>query len=191
MVIITYGDDDSHFPHSMKNPMPIGNPLYTDNKNLEELFGFVKAKVIAPSASILKNPVLPVRTEKGLTCPRGTFSGWWFSEELKNAKKLGYEINVIEAWTFDKSNELTGGNAGKLFEIKANTESNPSKRSTAKLLLNSLYGRMGMNEIETWVKILPTTEAEKLLKKLNWLEFINMGGIFNYSIYRKIRSRIV
>ena len=90
-----YYDKNSHYPHSMKNPMPIGEPVYTDNKNLDELFGFVKAKVVTPSASILKNPILPVRTEKGLTCPRGTFYGWWFSEELKNAVKYGYKVSVI------------------------------------------------------------------------------------------------
>ena len=179
-----YYDKNSHYPHSMKNPMPIGVPVYTDNKNLDELFGFVKAKVVTPSASILKNPILPVRTEKGLTCPRGTFYGWWFSEELKNAVKYGYKVSVIGGWTFQKSNELFDKYVDQLYEIKAKAtaEFNPSRRATAKLLLNSLPGRMGMNEINTRVKIIPTAEAEEQLKKINWIEFINMGN-FSMIIY--------
>lgn len=65
--------------------------------------------------------------------------------------------------------------------MKAASESNPSRRSTAKLLLNSLYGRMGMHEIESRVKIIPTAEAGSFLKKMNWKEFINMG---EYSMIR-------
>lgn len=103
-MVITY-EVSGHYPNSMKNPMPIGDPVYTDNKNLEEIFGYVKAQVTAPPASVLKNPILPIKTAEGLKCLRGTFYGWWFSEELKNAEKFGYQINVIEAWTFNKSNE--------------------------------------------------------------------------------------
>jgi hypothetical protein len=171
-----YMDVNSHYPRAMKNPMPIGDPVYTDKKDLEDIFGFVKAKIIAPNKSVLKNPILPVRTENGLECPSDTtFFGWWFSEELKNAKKFGYHIEVIGAWEFKKSNNLFDDFVDKLYNIKASAEADSSRRSTAKLLLNSLYGRMGMNEISNRVKIVPTAEVEGILKKLNWSEFINMG----------------
>jgi len=38
-----------------------------------------------------------------------------------------------------------------------------------------------MGEINTRVKIIPTAEAEEQLKKINWIEFINMG---NFSMIR-------
>lgn len=59
--------------------------------------------------------------------------------------------------------------------MKVKSEDNPIKRYTSKLLLNSLYGRMGMNELTTKVRIMDEKEAGPYLKKVNWIEVINMG----------------
>lgn len=180
-----YYDINSHYPNCMKEPMPIGNPVYTDNNNLNELFGFVRAKVIAPDKSVLKNPILPLRDKDGLICPRGEFYGWWFSEELKNAENYGYKVVVLGAYTFTKSHNLFDDYIEKLYSIKASSESSPSKRSVSKLLLNSLYGRMGMNEIVTTVKIVRTEEVNNIIKKINWKILIDLGDftIIKYSKY--------
>jgi hypothetical protein len=61
-------------------------------------FGLVIATITAPSVNDLKVPVLPVKTMNGTKILRGTFSGWWFSEELKAAKLLGYKIIVHHAY---------------------------------------------------------------------------------------------
>ena len=39
--------------------------------------------------------LLPKRTKSGLNFPLGKWEGWYFSEELKFAKKNGYTIKII------------------------------------------------------------------------------------------------
>ena len=167
-------DINSHYPNCLKNPMPVGNPTYTDNPNLDQLFGFVRAKVIAPDVSVLKNPILPLSSPDGLICPRGTFYGWWFSEELKNAVKYGYQVTVLGSWTFSQSNNLFNDYIDTLYKIKANSDSHPARRCTAKLLLNSLYGRMGLNEIDTRVKIIKSSDLHKF-QNVNITEVVDLG----------------
>jgi hypothetical protein len=67
-------DVNSHYPACMLKDMPVGNPRFTDCKDLSKLFGFVAARVSAPSADKLVVPILPKLCEDGrLRCLRGTF----------------------------------------------------------------------------------------------------------------------
>jgi hypothetical protein len=67
-------DANSHYPAAMKNPMPVGNPVYSNIKDLDKIFGFVNALVVAPTKEELRVPVLPVKDNFGnIICPRGTF----------------------------------------------------------------------------------------------------------------------
>jgi len=96
-------DVNSHYPACMLNDMPVGFPRLTDNKDLKNLFGFVKARVKAPTAKKLPVPILPIISPEGrLSCPRGKFEYIWFSEELKNAVKYNYKVKVISAIVFDR-----------------------------------------------------------------------------------------
>lgn len=47
----------------MKLPMPTGSPIFTTQTDLDSLFGFIKATVIAPTETEkeLRIPVLPVK----------------------------------------------------------------------------------------------------------------------------------
>ena len=42
-----------------KFPMPVGSPKLTTNKNLNQIFGFVLAKIKSPRN--LNHPILPIR----------------------------------------------------------------------------------------------------------------------------------
>jgi hypothetical protein len=53
-------DFNSLYPTAMMMPMPVGIPVHTFTKNLNEIFGFVRAKIIAPAINI---PVLPCRVK--------------------------------------------------------------------------------------------------------------------------------
>jgi hypothetical protein len=54
----------------MINPMLLGNPIHSTNKDLSKIFGFVFAKITANES--VKVPILPVRSEDGsLILPRG------------------------------------------------------------------------------------------------------------------------
>jgi hypothetical protein len=53
-------DFNSLYPTAMMMPMPVGIPVHTFSKNLNEIFGFVRAKIITPAINI---PVLPCRVK--------------------------------------------------------------------------------------------------------------------------------
>jgi len=106
-------DVNSLYPYIMsKNDFPIGDPTYIEigsNKNLEDnlqLFGHFYAKVTAPKDIL--HPILQIHynTKNGIRTvyPIGTFSGWFFSEELKFALNFGYKIYIEKGYTFKKEN---------------------------------------------------------------------------------------
>ena len=96
-------DVNSLYPTAMLKPMPVGEPYIINGSlipsDLQGFFGFVQCTVYAPDMYF---PVLTVRTEQ-LISPVGTFSGMWFSEELKYALTHGYKILSINYGIFDSS----------------------------------------------------------------------------------------
>lgn len=98
------------------------------------------------------------------SCPRGTFKRLIFSEEAKYALKYGYTIKVEYCYQFERGQNLFKEFVNDHFEIKQKT-TDPIQRSIAKLMLNSLYGRLGMKDITSTMKIVDKKEAEYLDKK--------------------------
>lgn len=67
-------DINSQYPASMLNKMPIGNPVFSTNSNLDYYSGFVYANISPPSEDKLKNLYIQYRDEKGrVSCPRSSF----------------------------------------------------------------------------------------------------------------------
>jgi hypothetical protein len=80
--------------------MPIGKPVYFegDIKAIDpNAFGFFYCKIITPDD--IKHPILQthVKTTNGLrtVAPIGNWEGMIFSEELNNALKYGYQIEIL------------------------------------------------------------------------------------------------
>jgi DNA polymerase family B len=73
--------------------MPVGNIKQFTGNILDIMvnpFGFFKCKITSPL--ILENPILQIRYNNRTISPLGTFTGWFFSEELFNAQKYGYHF---------------------------------------------------------------------------------------------------
>jgi hypothetical protein len=70
-------DVNSHYPNAMLMPMPGGKPRISTEKDLDKIFGFVEAKVMAPSQKELRVPILPVKIEGKTVLFRGTVEGFW------------------------------------------------------------------------------------------------------------------
>jgi hypothetical protein len=70
-------DVNSHYPNAMINlgPMPGGKPRLSTEKNLDNIFGFVKAKVTAPIEKELKIAILPIKINGKVELFRGTKVG--------------------------------------------------------------------------------------------------------------------
>ena len=124
---IKYYDFCSLYPFIQKTEMlPTGHPkiITSDFTDLEDYFGLIKCKVLAPRG--LDYPVLPIRSQNRLVfalCKKCAddriynckhddnerqFTGTWVTEEVKEAVKQGYKIiKIHEVWHFEnKSNNL-------------------------------------------------------------------------------------
>jgi hypothetical protein len=87
-----YGEDlfnydvNSLYPSVMaKYPYPIGNPTYfVGSRDLDSIFGLVHVRVKSPGD--LDVPMLLIKHDGKTIAPLGSWSGWYVSEELKNAR---------------------------------------------------------------------------------------------------------
>ena len=179
-------DVNSLYPFSMLNPMPTGNPIFSTDHNLDNYFGIVFVSV--NTYNLLENkqnyPLLPIRLDQRMYNVLGQWSGWYFSEEIKLAKSLGYDIKVHYGYKFDKTYNLFDLYVNKFFNIKAGINVNSTmEKQTAKLLLNSLYGRLGMNPNLDNIKIVNNEEANNILSKYEVKEHFSITNDLDYIKY--------
>ena len=149
-----YYDVNSLYPFASLNPMPSLNCQYLESfkqpLDLDKLFGFFYCKIKSNNSYI---GLLPKRTEKGnLIFPTGNWSGWYFSEALKFAKEKGYTIEVFKGYNFNSVDNVFTSFVNKVIDLKINAK-NSSERNVAKLILNSLIGRFGMDFLKTVTRL--------------------------------------
>ena len=159
-----YYDANSLYPGEMLNPLPVGKPTHSLNQNLNELFGYIKATVTTPDNNYA--PILPykLKTKDGsrLVFPNGTWTAWFFSEELKHAVNFhGYKVEVHESYLYNKGHNIFTEYIEKIGAIKQT--STGVRRQIHKLLLNSLYGRTGMSSDRDITNVVSPEKAQFLL----------------------------
>lgn len=171
-----YYDVNSLYPYIMKSyPMPCGKPVWHGNLvsyDLDNLFGFIEAYVECPIT--MKRPFLPYKCKKThvLKFPTGKFVGVYYSEELKYARRIGYKIYPISGYLFENKNSTPFDNyVLDLFKRRkeAKISSNDAMSYIYKLLMNSLYGRFGINPHSTITEICNTDKYNLLLKKSSFI----------------------
>jgi len=165
-------DVKSLYPSCMlNNPMPVGNPVYFEGNILEmwkyifniendKPFGFFYCNIEAPEmyAPILQKKHKVNNLVKTI-CPTGTWSGWYFSEELYNSQKYGYKFTIEKGYLFDKG-YIFNDYVMQLYKIKEENKKGSVLNWIAKLLLNSLYGRFGMKPDSEFHEIVSDELAE-------------------------------
>lgn len=172
-------DVNSLYPWIMKHcPMPVGIPKYfsgnifLENKNP---FGFFKVNVKAPLYIYIG--LIPVRilTENGwrTVSPVGTWTGYCFSEEIKYAMKHGYEFEILEGYLFEKG-YIFSDYIDKLYGIKSSVVKDDPLYYISKLLMNSTFGRFGLNPITEEVLIVSSEESEKIIMEQTNVKFTRL-----------------
>ena len=149
-------DVNSLFPSEMKNnKYPINllahfkgdittKPEFVSLYENTENVGFYKVKLEAPS---IEHPIIPRKEINGRSVyQEGDWTGWYYSEELKNASKLGYKYTILEGYIFSSQN-IFGDFVEELSKMKESSNKNSAEYIIAKLLMNSLYGKFGMKPI--------------------------------------------
>jgi hypothetical protein len=158
-------DINSLYPTSMfRYDMPVGNiKQFTGNilDIIDNPFGFFKCKITSPK--FLDNPILQIRYNDRTISPLGTFSGWFFSEELFNAQNYGYTFEILEGYLFEREN-IFKDYVSVLHEIKQSCDKSNPMYLIAKLLLNSLYGKFGMTDDLATHVIVNTDKLDKIIE---------------------------
>jgi len=168
------------YPYAIKNfPMPVGNPIYFEGDILktyeinsssqgDKPYGIFEVDITAPLD--LNIPLLQtrVKTKNGFRtiAPIGTWTGHYFSDELYNASKFGYKFKVKRGYLFEKGN-IFNDYVNFLYNLKEKSKKGSPDYIISKLLLNSLYGRLGMNPVTEQHKILTNEKAIKLYPKID------------------------
>ncbi len=141
-------DVNSLYPFSMFDfAMPVGKPIFFEGDIFRinpDAFGVFEVEVETPK--YLKYPVLQTRikTNNGerTVTPLGNWTGWYFSKEICNAMKFGYKFKVKKGYLFEKG-YIFKEFVETIYKMKENSQKGSPIYIIAKLLLNSLYGKLG------------------------------------------------
>nr|YP_009690259.1 DNA polymerase family B [Porodaedalea pini]QEG57039.1 DNA polymerase family B [Porodaedalea pini] len=189
-------DVNSLYPFSMKEfPMPIGMPKYFEGditKIKPDAFGIFEVEVQAPKD--LYYPVIQtkVQTPNGnrTIAPVGNWSGVYFSEEIKNAETFGYKFKILKGYLFEKGFIFTEY-VDFLYKLKANSTKGTPNYLIVKLLLNSLYGKFGMDPENDKHVIIDSDKAKQYHNNYVVTNVIDLGNNKELiSYYKPVSDKI-
>jgi hypothetical protein len=143
-------DVNSLYPSVMKDCLlPVGLPTFF-NGDIRAIdinaFGFFYCKIIAPDN--IKHPIIQTHVKTNgirTVSPIGTWEDIIFSEEMDNAKNFGYQFEILWGYTFKKE-YIFKNYVDYLYNFRLNYPKSDPMNFIAKILLNSLYGRFGMDD---------------------------------------------
>ena len=182
---LKYYDVTSLYPFAMLNDMPTGDMLFSTDPDLNNYFGivFIEVNTFNLNSNYLNFPLLLHKIDGRMYNPLGKWTGWYFSEEAKLAKSYGYNIKVLYGYKFDKSENIFNSFITNYFNIKAGLSNINMDRTTAKLLINSLYGRLGMKPYQDIIEIVDSNKAKDILSKYNVKEQYNLTDKLEFIRY--------
>jgi len=97
-----YYDMNSQYPFAMILDMPVGNPVFTNNNNLDEIFGFVYGKITPTTKEILPNLTIENTINGEIVFVRESFYRWINSEQIKVGIKQGYKFEMMWGYKFER-----------------------------------------------------------------------------------------
>jgi hypothetical protein len=181
----------------MLNPMPynlvVNKLIDLRSRSLDSFFGFAYVEIYCPLNML--RPVLPFHKDGKTIYPVGSWSGVYFSEELKAVAKLGYQIKLIKGYEFTKI-DLFKSDINHFYEIKKSSQG--MERAMAKLQLNNLYGYFGRRQIGLTTLNIKNTELTNILlsRVVKSLTPINndyttvlMYSNINYNLLEKLNNQ--
>jgi hypothetical protein len=156
-------DVNSLYPFVMlDNPIPVGNPIYFEGdirKFDNNAFGFFNVDVITPD--YLKHPIIQIHHKVNnvvkTISPLGKFSMMIFSKEMDNAIKYGYNFKIKSGYLF-KQEFIFKDFIEQFYKIRKKYPKSDPMNYIAKIIMNSLYGRFGMQDSFNDIAILAHDE---------------------------------
>lgn len=157
---IYYTDINSLYPSQMLRKFPAGADMWFGEKDCDaadrllrdvrrELYGVAHVDLDIPEDTLI-GP-LPVKREKtGEVCfPVGAVSGWWTVHEIRHALRAGCRLlKLREAYGSREGEEYYADFVRTFYRLRQaelnKPDGDPGKTLFYKLLMNNLYGQLGM-----------------------------------------------
>jgi hypothetical protein len=141
--------------------------------------GMIRATVQVPEQFI---PVLPLRYDKRLFFPFGELTGMWCINELRRALEVGVKLKSVEValWSpvvFNPFTEFIETLFARRFYYLSQGS---TMANIVKLILNSLFGRWGLNPDGGLYKLVDMEHAEDLSKFQGFITQDINGRLFGY-----------
>lgn len=136
-------DVNSLYPSVMRdNPFP-GKFHYGTDEWEPNALGFYE--VITETPKNLHIPVLGIVQNGKYIFPLGRFKGYFTSAEIEYAKTLGYKFKILDGYIFRNAGYIFRDFVNDLYSIREKAEKDSVDSTIAKLILNSCYGKFGIN----------------------------------------------
>ena len=175
----------SGFDH-MKVKYPIGYSHWSEEPEKEYnagKMGFYEIDFTPPRD--IRIPILPRRkivneVNLGVIWSLENGSGIYTSIDILNAIEAGYEVKFKgKALVYNESGDVFKTYIKRFYKLKgkAEKEGNDSMRGIAKLMLNSLYGKMLMSPVDTHTEIINNAiQFNDFLRKYNMTDYSIING---------------
>lgn len=161
-------------------PMPVGPINYFEGDILKQnpdAFGYFYCKIVTPVE--INQPLIQTKVDSGeglrTMAPLGTWYAWMFSQEILESSKFGYQYEIIKGYTFGKE-IIFKDYVNELYEIKENSVSGSPMHKISKLLLNSLFGKMGMRSEFNKVKVINSNSLHDCFTDSNVWDVIDLNN---------------
>ncbi len=197
--IVRSYDFNSIYPSEMRQYMPVAFEKRLSNGSkyhyIKQFEGDISLldknpygvfEVIVNCPDNIMEPILQrhfkINGQTRTIAPTGTWKDWYYSEELKNAEKVGYTYTILRGYLFDKE-IVFKDYVEALYKIKASYSSDHPMYQIAKLLLNSLFGRYGMNQNIY-------ANKRKIISDDDFLSYKNKFKILNIEIINDLTKEL-
>ena len=186
-----YYDFTSLYPDMGLKDLPYGEPVWVDNFDIDKDFGFVQVNVKSKPEFFNKTPLHGLKTDGKLVFQhyREGQNIVLFSDELKLGIKSGmYEYQIRGGYVFQKA-KIMKSFFEDAFKKKAESKRamNPAMALTYKILMNSLYGSMGLR-VKDRESILIGDADEPIYKYVHEGKFISHRLHGKYSVMRVLKD---
>jgi hypothetical protein len=99
----------------------------------------------------------------------------YHSEEIYNAEKFGYKFKILRGYLFDKD-FIFRDYVDFLYNLKMNSTKDSPNYTISKLLMNSLYGKFGMNPKMINHIIVTNEESNYILNNFEVKDIISLNN---------------
>lgn len=148
-----YTDVNSLYPSVMRQKFPTGDDLWFGLDNLDrakellvsdkECYGLIEAEILIPDMRVAPLPVR--RDDDSVYFPIGRVCGWWTVAEVRAAFAKGAKLVKMFNAFGSRTGEAYYSDFVEHFYAKRRVEKDEGRKLMLKLLMNNLYGQLGMS----------------------------------------------